>query len=36
MDWPKELIESIALRDCVLFLGAGVSMNSSNSDGNKT
>lgn len=34
MDWPKELIESIALRDCVIFLGAGVSMNSSNSDGN--
>lgn len=32
MDWPNELVESIALRDCVLFLGAGVSMNSSNAE----
>lgn len=34
MIWPKELVKAIALRDSVLFLGAGVSMNSSNAAGN--
>src|SRR5476651_1050443 len=31
--WPKELIHSIACRRCVLFFGAGVSMNSTGIDG---
>lgn len=31
--WPEELIHSIACRRCVLFFGAGVSMNSSGKDG---
>ena len=31
--WPKELVHSIACRRCVLFFGAGVSMNSSGNDG---
>jgi hypothetical protein len=31
--WPQELIHSIACRRCVLFFGAGVSMNSVGVDG---
>lgn len=31
--WPKELVHSIACRRCVLFFGAGVSMNSVGKDG---
>lgn len=31
--WPKELIHGIACRRCVLFFGAGVSMNSLGVDG---
>lgn len=31
--WPKELVHSIACRRCVLFFGAGVSMNSVGADG---
>lgn len=31
--WPKELVHSIACRRCVLFFGAGVSMNSLGKDG---
>jgi hypothetical protein len=33
MKWPKDLIHGIACRRCVLFFGAGVSMNSVGSDG---
>ena len=33
ISWPNELIESIARRKCVLFLGSGVSANAKNSDG---
>lgn len=31
--WPEKLIDAIARRRCVLFLGAGVSANSQNSNG---
>lgn len=31
--WPVELVHSIACRRCVLFFGAGVSMNSEGKDG---
>lgn len=33
--WPKELVHSIACRRCVLFFGAGVSMNSTGQDGQR-
>ena len=33
VNWPKELIHGIACRRCVLFFGAGVSMNSLGADG---
>lgn len=33
IDWPKELITEIARRRCVLFFGAGISMNSVSMDG---
>jgi len=33
--WPKELIHSIACRRCVLFFGAGISMNSFGKDGTR-
>ena len=33
IDWPPDLIEDIAARRCVLFLGAGVSKNSKNQKG---
>jgi len=33
--WPKDLVHSIACRRCVLFFGAGVSMNSSGKDGKR-
>lgn len=33
INWPKHLIEAIALRKSVLFLGAGISANARNSDG---
>lgn len=33
MEWPDRLIDSIARRKCVLFLGAGVSANSTNAAG---
>ncbi|MFO0915270.1 MAG: SIR2 family protein [Pirellulales bacterium] len=32
IDWPRELIEDIARRRCVLFLGSGVSKNSLSHD----
>lgn len=31
--WPKELVHAIACRRCVLFFGAGISMNSLGKDG---
>ena len=31
--WPEKLVEDIARRRCVLFLGSGVSANSKNVDG---
>lgn len=33
IDWPKDLVEDIAARRSVLFLGAGVSKNAVNDDG---
>ncbi len=33
IDWPETLVKDIARRRCVIFLGAGVSMNSLSSDG---
>jgi len=33
IDWPLDVVESIARRRVVLFLGAGVSMNSTNANG---
>lgn len=35
MSWPDSLVKDIARRRCVLFLGAGVSMNSVSDDGAK-
>ncbi|MGV0910300.1 SIR2 family NAD-dependent protein deacylase [Martelella sp. FOR1707] len=35
IDWPKELIASIARRRSVLFLGAGISQNSRSADGQR-
>lgn len=35
IDWPDQLVESIARRRCVLFLGAGVSANSENHKGKR-
>ena len=34
IDWPTSLVEDIARRKCVIFLGAGVSKNSTNAAGN--
>lgn len=31
--WPRELIEDIAKRNCVLYLGSGISAASQNDDG---
>lgn len=33
MDWPKQLVDVIARRRCVLFLGAGLSCNAQNAAG---
>ena len=33
INWPDSLIRDIALRKCVLVLGAGISMNSTNVGG---
>lgn len=33
IDWPEALVEAIARRRCVLFLGSGISANSKNSSG---
>jgi hypothetical protein len=35
IDWPSDLVEDIAARRCVLFLGAGVSKNSKNRRGER-
>ncbi len=35
IDWPTDLIEDLAARRCVLFLGAGVSKNSKNARGER-
>lgn len=35
IDWPEDLINDIARRRCVIFLGAGVSKNSSNDKGER-
>lgn len=35
MDWPEKLVEDIARRRCVLFLGSGVSANSTNVAGER-
>lgn len=35
IDWPNTLIEDIARRNCVIFLGSGISCNSTNADGEK-
>lgn len=35
IDWPKDVVEAIARRRVVLFLGAGVSMNSVNGAGSR-
>ena len=34
MNWPDKFVEIIARRQCVLFLGAGLSMNSVDAAGN--
>lgn len=34
--WPESLISDIARRKCILFLGAGISMNSKSADGSKS
>ncbi len=36
IDWPEYLIEAIARRKSVLFLGAGISANSCNDDGKRS
>lgn len=33
INWPESLVKDIALRKCVLVLGAGISMNSTNAGG---
>lgn len=33
IDWPENLIDAVAKRKCVLFLGAGISANSCNDVG---
>lgn len=33
--WPKEVVSDIARRRCVVFLGSGISMNSTNADGRR-
>ena len=33
IDWPENLIDAIARRKCVIFLGAGISANSETSNG---
>lgn len=33
--WPNTLIEDIARRNCVIFLGSGISCNSTNAEGEK-
>lgn len=35
ISWPDSLIKDIALRKCILILGAGVSMNSTNAQGTR-
>lgn len=35
INWPESLIRDIALRKCVIVLGAGISMNSVNAAGNR-
>ncbi|SFF08594.1 SIR2-like domain-containing protein [Sulfitobacter brevis] len=35
IDWPQELIESIARRRCVIMIGSGVSRNSTNAEGRR-
>lgn len=35
INWPKDLVNDIARRRCVIFLGAGVSKNSSNDKGER-
>lgn len=35
IDWPEKLIESIARRRSVLFLGSGISANSQNATGKR-
>jgi hypothetical protein len=35
IDWPPDLVEDIAARRCVLFLGAGVSKNAKNQRGER-
>lgn len=36
IDWPKDLVDDLARRRCVMFLGAGVSMNSRSQDGTRS
>lgn len=35
INWPEALVEAIARRRCVLFLGSGISANSKNSSGKR-
>ena len=35
IEWPDLLIDAIARRRCVLFLGSGISANAKNIDGKK-
>ena len=35
IDWPDKLVQDIARRRCVLFLGSGVSANSKNAAGER-
>lgn len=35
INWPEKLITAVARRRCVLFLGAGVSANATNKDGDR-
>jgi hypothetical protein len=33
IEWPDNLVDAIARRKCVLFLGSGISANSCNDEG---
>jgi hypothetical protein len=35
IDWPQDVVSDVARRRCVIFLGSGISMNSTNSEGRR-